>query len=219
MGRGQCSIFEALAALAVFALLSAEATAVPAAEASGSARLAQLRRQGSVPMLYTRIAAIQLHTDLAEEPHKKEPEKKEPEKNATQNVTYADGAPEKKGYMLKCMAHVEQLIDNIDMHHTDVQLESVLTSWCKTAQEDAHNFADDASCIAFTKELVAAREHELKTKGTGKYHTFCEDFYSHKFEVEAPPPQVVLPAKSAGCRAFTLLSVGAALVAAWLCAA
>mmetsp|Transcript_81723 Transcript_81723/g.179592 ORF Transcript_81723/g.179592 Transcript_81723/m.179592 type:complete len:260 (-) Transcript_81723:55-834(-) len=97
-------------------------------------------------------------------------------------VQLIPGAPDKKAFVSKCRKHVGKLVEAIDRDHTDLQLESVLSSYCKTASDSEHGFKTDEDCEFFAKRLMAAREHELRTNGTGKYWTLCEDFFFHKFE-------------------------------------
>eukprot|EP00746_Dinoflagellata_sp_MGD_P164287 gnl/MRDRNA2_/MRDRNA2_92838_c0_seq1.p1 gnl/MRDRNA2_/MRDRNA2_92838_c0~~gnl/MRDRNA2_/MRDRNA2_92838_c0_seq1.p1 ORF type:complete len:453 (+),score=112.43 gnl/MRDRNA2_/MRDRNA2_92838_c0_seq1:93-1451(+) len=101
-------------------------------------------------------------------------------------------------YLPACLEHLHDLIDNLDMAYTDVQLHSVLVDecWLKKSFPESHDssFSTDAACKKFATSLVNARYLELQTGSQEGYEGFCADYYVHiggdlgKKKAEAPPP-------------------------------
>jgi len=101
-------------------------------------------------------------------------------------------------YLPACLDHLHNLIDNLDMAYTDVQLHSVLVDecWLKKSFPESHDssFSTDAACKKFATSLVNARYLELQMGSQEGYEGFCADYYVHiggnlgKKKAEAPPP-------------------------------
>jgi len=92
-------------------------------------------------------------------------------------------------WLPKCLTHVRQLVDTIDRHYTDVQLETVLIHDCQLSQEfpktHPSTFETHEACLDFARRLTVARMQELKTGETAQYDEFCKSYY----EVAAAPGQ------------------------------
>merc|ERR1719321_2416325 len=88
-------------------------------------------------------------------------------------------------FMPKCMAHVHDLIADMDYNYLDVNLETNLRNYCLHTQEfpkshgHGDGFLSDVSCIDFGGDLWKARVHELKSGDTCGYKDFCTKFYEH----------------------------------------
>lgn len=88
-------------------------------------------------------------------------------------------------FLPKCMAHLDDLIADIDYDYSDAQLEITLRNFCSHAQEfpkshgDADGFLKEVSCVEFAEDLYQARVLELKTQKTSGYKDFCTKFYEH----------------------------------------
>merc|ERR1719213_499154 len=120
-------------------------------------------------------------------------------------------------FMPKCLAHVKELVHDIDSAYTDVQLKSVLTQECQLSKEFPHsnpsNFQSHEACLKFADKLSDARMKQLETGETKQYEEFCRDYYEHaavegqkvaqKKEVSHPVPEAkpaVKPAHSAAAK-------------------
>jgi len=144
-------------------------------------------------------------------------------------------------FMPKCLAHVKELVHNIDHAYTDAQLKNVLTQECQLSQEFPHsnpsNFQSHEACLKFADKLSDARMKELDTGKKEQYEEFCKDYYEHaavegqKVAVEKelkhplpaepaqevskdakPTPEAAKPAKSVATRFACGLTVVLALV-------
>lgn len=87
-------------------------------------------------------------------------------------------------FRVDCLAHVHQLVDNIDRSYTDVQMENVLKHECAmesefpAAKEDG--FHTEAACHEFAELLTKARHEELATGSQEGYEEFCQKYYEHR---------------------------------------
>lgn len=101
-------------------------------------------------------------------------------------------------YLPACLEHVHNLIDNLDMAYTDVQLHAVLVDecWLKKSFPKSHDssFSTDAACKQFATNTMNARYLELQTGSQEGYEGLCADYYVHiggdlgKKKKAAPPP-------------------------------
>lgn len=101
-------------------------------------------------------------------------------------------------YLPACLEHTHNLIDNLDMAYTDVQLHTVLVDecWLKKSFPQSHDssFNTDAACKQFATQLMNARYLELQMGSQEGYEGFCADYYAHKCgdkckkKAEAPEP-------------------------------
>lgn len=91
------------------------------------------------------------------------------------------GSPEE--FMSQCLDHVHQLVNTIDQHYTDVQLESVLKHDCELTKEfpatrDA-SYKSHEACLEFASKLTDCRMQELRTGKSSQYQGFCQSYYEH----------------------------------------
>lgn len=86
-------------------------------------------------------------------------------------------------FMPKCLAHVKELVHDIDRSYTDVQLKNVLTQECQLSKEfprsNPSNFQSHEACLKFAEKLSDARMEELETGKTDQYQEFCKEYYDH----------------------------------------
>lgn len=101
-------------------------------------------------------------------------------------------------YLPACLDHLHDLVDNLDMSYTDVQLHAVLVDecWLKKSFPKSHDssFSSDEACKKFATSLVNARYLELQMGSQEGYEGFCADYYVHiggslgKKKAAPPPP-------------------------------
>merc|ERR1719321_309865 len=124
-------------------------------------------------------------------------------------------------FMPKCMAHVHDLIADMDYNYLDVNLETNLRNYCLHTQEfpkshgGGDGFLAHVSCKEFAGDLWQARVHELKTSDTSKYKDFCTAFYEHHGGRDAvAKPKKAEPSKyNAASNPSTLLAAIAVCLA------
>lgn len=91
------------------------------------------------------------------------------------------GSPDE--FMSQCLDHVHQLVNTIDQHYTDVQLESVLVHDCELTKEfpatRETSYKSHEACLDFAKKLTNCRMQELQTGKSAQYQGFCQSYYEH----------------------------------------
>lgn len=109
---------------------------------------------------------------------------REEESTAPAAAASSPQLPPFQEFRVQCLAHVHQLVDNIDRAYTDVQCENALKHECKlesefpAAKEDG--FHTEAACHEFAELLTKVRHDELATGSQEGYEEFCQKYYKHR---------------------------------------
>lgn len=96
-------------------------------------------------------------------------------------------------FLQSCSRHLRRLIEELDQHYTDMQLESALTNECELSSSfplvSESGFDDKHICAKLAKELAEIRLRTLENPDSletlGQYRAFCESYYERGIDMTA----------------------------------
>lgn len=110
----------------------------------------------------------------------------------TQQITWSQFLP-------KCQEHLDIVLEKIDRHYTDEQLEVTLKDECRLAKEfyittakKRTGMKSEADCHRYAHQLAEAREQELWNQSDQGYVDFCRSYFEYHGgggEIPAEKPQ------------------------------